>query len=304
MSQASSSRDGQAGGQADGKMPHSSNPRSGLCPILHSSHPTALEIITPSIASSGNYRQPLDFRQYEGHDLANAAIAWFDRELTSLDGGQLRAIATIKDNKLQIPNFEKPSSSPARSHPPLSPKLMLEYVRSFNDLFFFGALEGLLRVEWSADKLQHPDHQGDCYSTTTDDARMGSPSVLLRIYTFPDAKHNLRVYNILWTLLHEMLCAYFQIYGCRSFVCHGSQTKHDTVGLAGFGQSWVNVARQMEKVFDRFGLSFGDVGWQFNEVWGMAIERSVALELRMARDAGINATTKMPWMNEVMEGRA
>ncbi|MCJ1245903.1 hypothetical protein MMC30_003107 [Trapelia coarctata] len=291
-------------GQADPTLSLIADQPLWACPNEYYARFTAVEIISHALPTSGHYRDYHEFRMYEGPDLAHAAILWFDRDMNSLDPNQLRAISIIKDNKLLLPYYERLNGSVEKWKPPISPTLMKQYVAAFNDLFFFGSLSGLIRIEWTEFKLDDPGTGAEFYSTTSDDQEFRVPNVILRIYTFPDTDHELRMFNILWTLLHEMTNAYFSIYACRSEVCQDKQNKHDTVGLVGYGKSWVKLAMKMEKAFDKFGLSFGDVNWRFNEVWGMAIEKSVALELRMARKAGIKPTTKMPWLIEMLGDKA
>ena len=152
-----------------------------------------------------------------------------------------------------------------------------EYMKAFDDFFFFGALKIWVRIE-----LQHNDipcDGGICVGTTQFD--LNPPQVLIKmsnrhaIWKDPNHRYN----SILGTLLHEMVHALFLFYGCKCRSCTTDDAKRRTVGFTGHGPSWKSLAVEVQATVGRQFLDLVSLV----ESDCMVIQASVDRELREVR---------------------
>ena len=226
-------------------------------------------------------------RTYEAEELAAIAIGWFNRDDLVLDTSmQVNAIKKIHEYNAFALNVQYLYSWPTE-------EIIKNYLTELDNLFFFGSvrrwIKGLVRSPRTFPITTGPAHAA--VGLTSDNLKF--PYVDIKLCTFPwEQQQQRRAHAILWTLLHELLHAYFDVFTCRCRVCEQFKVLHQGKGLVGHGQCWVNVALEIVKFLDRHGLSFGSCSSE--ELHWMNIQSSVHLEHEEAKAKGLQPSTTMP----------
>ncbi|KAI4132925.1 MAG: hypothetical protein LQ347_002359 [Umbilicaria vellea] len=185
-------------------------------------------------------------RAYRAQELADKTRKGFSylhrwRTLTKKQLAAKRRITELNANaELRYMNITQDNVS---AWPTLSD--LHDYLKAFDDFFFFGALKDWIRLD-----LQHDDIP--CCGViavglTRSDA--GPPGTLITItdrhalWQEPAYRYN----EILGTLLHEMVHALFSVYSCNCAQCLVDEAVVASVGLTGHGPVWQSLAARVEE---------------------------------------------------------
>ena len=118
-----------------------------------------------------------------------------------------------------------------------SNELILKYFNAFNDIFFFGCLKSLCKVQFYPQEAMRPGLRGQCTYPQ-------NGTCLIRIKSGSrKGPPKTRLTGYLSTLVHEMLHAVFHTYVCRcGHVCKNRYA--ESVGGHGIAWQWAALAIQ------------------------------------------------------------